>query len=54
MAERKLITVFGATGAQGEGVPKDAKRALALFVKACQQKDEQGCANGRALQAAGS
>lgn len=38
----------------GEGVPQDANRALALFVKACQQKDEQGCANGRALKAAGS
>ena len=35
---------------EGEGVPKDRKRALALFEKACQQRDEKGCANGRALK----
>jgi hypothetical protein len=34
----------------GDGVPRDPKRALALFEKACQQKDEKGCANGRALK----
>ena len=37
----------------GEGVAKDPKRALALFEKACQEKDANGCANGRALKAAG-
>ncbi len=44
---------LGEMARDGEGVPKDPKRALALFEKACQGKDEKGCANGRALKAAG-
>jgi hypothetical protein len=44
---------LGEMARDGEGVPKDPKRALALFEKACQEKDEKGCANGRALKAAG-
>ncbi len=45
---------LGEMARDGEGVPKDPKRALALFEKACQAKEETGCANGRALKSAGS
>ncbi len=42
---------LGEMARDGEGLPRDPKRALALFEKACQEKDEKGCANGRALKA---
>jgi ankyrin repeat protein len=42
---------LGEMARDGEGVPRDAARALAFFEKACQVKDETGCANGRALKA---
>ena len=41
---------LGEMARDGEEVPKEPRRALALFEKACQLKDEKGCANGRALK----
>ena len=37
----------------GEGIPRDPARALALFEAACRNGSDEGCANGRALKAAG-
>ena len=43
---------LGEMARDGEGVARDTGRALALFEKACQEKEDAGCANGRALKAA--
>ena len=39
--------------ATGEGVKLDKKRALALFGKACDLKDEDGCKNYAILKGQG-
>lgn len=45
--------VLGEVVRDGEVLPRDPARALSLFEKACQKGSAAGCANGRALKAAG-
>jgi TPR repeat protein len=42
--------ILGAMYSSGDGVPQDKTKALALYGKACNLKDEQGCKNHAALK----